>query len=160
MPRPPMGLSQDPILRDIDLLILHCAGGGCCRCLQRQMLAWQLLRELTVHILAEEAVLYPVVAEQVGCRPLDGTWEGHPVCPHTGLRAVLCGVCDALPGVASGVHAACLQASIPVCHIRCHRACVRACLPYPTITHRALPAACCPRLRSTCGTMQWMSTTA
>lgn len=29
------------------------------------MLAWQLLREMTVHILAEEAVLYPVVAEQV-----------------------------------------------------------------------------------------------
>jgi hypothetical protein len=29
------------------------------------MLAWQLLREMTVHILAEEAVVYPVVAEQV-----------------------------------------------------------------------------------------------
>jgi hypothetical protein len=35
--------------------------------LQRQMLAWQLLRELTVHILAEESVVYPVVAEQVSC---------------------------------------------------------------------------------------------
>lgn len=35
---------------------------------QRQLLAWQLLRELTVHMLAEEAVLYPVIAEQVrGC---------------------------------------------------------------------------------------------
>lgn len=33
--------------------------------MQRQLLAWQLLRELTVHILAEEAVVYPVVAEKV-----------------------------------------------------------------------------------------------
>lgn len=46
--------------------------------LQRQMLAWQLLRELTVHILAEEAVLYPVVAEQVGCWPLKGRGWGIP----------------------------------------------------------------------------------
>lgn len=41
--------------------------------LQRQLLAWQLLRELTVHTLAEEEVVYPVVAEQVGSLSTHGS---------------------------------------------------------------------------------------
>lgn len=44
---------------------------------QRQMLAWQLLREMTVHILAEEAVLYPVVAEQVEEHMRDHALDEH-----------------------------------------------------------------------------------
>jgi hypothetical protein len=38
----------------------------CLLLLQRQLLALQLLREMTVHILAEETVVYPVVADEVG----------------------------------------------------------------------------------------------
>jgi len=43
----------------------YCGVRVICAVVQRQLLAWQLLRELTVHTLAEEAVMYPVVAEEV-----------------------------------------------------------------------------------------------
>lgn len=46
-----------------------------CAVVQRQLLVWQLLRELTVHTLAEEAILYPVVAEEV-CGKVAGQHMG------------------------------------------------------------------------------------
>jgi hemerythrin superfamily protein len=48
----------------------------CLLLLQRQLLALQLLREMTVHTLAEETVVYPVVAEEVGTARFD------TVCMH------------------------------------------------------------------------------
>lgn len=44
---------------------------------QRQKLAWQMLREMMVHTLAEEAVLYPVVAEQVDEHMRDHAMDEH-----------------------------------------------------------------------------------
>lgn len=43
----------------------------------RQQLAWQLLRELTVHTHAEEAVLYPVVAERIEAHMRDHALDEH-----------------------------------------------------------------------------------
>jgi hypothetical protein len=61
--------------------------------LQRQKLAWQMLREMMVHTLAEEAVLYPVVAEQVSlesysdCIQALSTVVHYTGCRHLDTRA-------------------------------------------------------------------------
>lgn len=49
---------------------------------QRQLLALALLRELNVHMLAEEAVVYPVLAEQIGEEHL----RDHAVDEHDSLK--------------------------------------------------------------------------
>lgn len=48
---------------------------------QRQLLAYQLLRELTVHMLAEEQVVYPLIAEMV-----DEHMRDHAVDEHDSLK--------------------------------------------------------------------------
>jgi hemerythrin superfamily protein len=44
---------------------------------QRQLLALQLLREMTVHILAEETVVYPVVADEIEEHMRDHAMDEH-----------------------------------------------------------------------------------
>lgn len=44
---------------------------------QRQHLAWQIIRELSVHSIAEEEVLYPAMVDVMGTEVTTTSMSGH-----------------------------------------------------------------------------------
>jgi hypothetical protein len=87
---------------------------------QRELLALQLLRELAVHCAAEEAVLYPAVAEAVeqhmsehavsAARAVAGCgrskkMQGLTKCNKAGLQAFVCRECSSTEGVKRSIMA-------------------------------------------------------